>query len=105
MNTAASSPTQTLDRLSDLRSLDDLETALRERNMIAGWAPRPKSSQPYAHSVYQPAHWRYSEAKAALQSAGRLIATEDAERRNFILRNPAPENAAASTLRTLICAY
>ena len=96
---------QNLERLGALGSLDKLEAALGQMNMLAGWAPRPKSSHPYSKSIYEPAHWRYAHAKAALQSAGRLIATEDAERRNFILRNPAPGNVSASTLRTLICAY
>lgn len=44
--------------------------------------PRPRGE-------FRPAHWRYSEAKAALDAAGRLINTELAERRNLILANPA----------------
>ena len=39
-----------------------------------------------------------------MQSAGRLVGTELAERRNFIMRKPTPGNDIA-TLRTLICAY
>ena len=55
-------------------------------------------------SEFLPAHWRYAEAKAAMQAAGRLIGTDLAERRNFVMRNPIPGNDIA-TLRTLICAY
>jgi gentisate 1,2-dioxygenase len=55
-------------------------------------------------SAFLPARWRYAEAKAAMRSAGRLIGTDLAERRNFVLRNPAPGNDFA-TLRTLVCAY
>jgi gentisate 1,2-dioxygenase len=39
-----------------------------------------------------------------MQSAGRLIGTDLAERRNFVMRNPAPDNDYA-TLRTLVAAY
>jgi gentisate 1,2-dioxygenase len=39
-----------------------------------------------------------------MQAAGRLIGTDLAERRNFVMVNPHPGNSY-STLRTLICAY
>ena len=62
-------------------------------------------------SAFVPAHWRYSEAKEAMKAAGRLIGTDQAERRNFVMRNPAfsgqspPAGNDIATLRTLICAY
>jgi gentisate 1,2-dioxygenase len=39
-----------------------------------------------------------------MKSAGRLIGTDLAERRNFVMRNPIAGNNY-STLRTLVCAY
>ena len=92
-------------KLDDLRSLDELVSAIGERNMTPGWIRRNKPILfPEMRSEFVPAHWRYAEAKAAMQSAGRLIGTDLAERRNFVLRNPVPGNDY-STLRTLVCAY
>ena len=94
-----------LDELRALPSLDALVSAIGARNMTPGWIKRP---QPILwkemHSAFVPAHWRYAEAKAAMQAAGRLIGTDLAERRNFVMRNPIPGNDYA-TLRTLVCAY
>jgi gentisate 1,2-dioxygenase len=94
------------DELDKLSSMDALLAAIGERNMTPGWIPRPNSSVRLKEmrSVFVPAHWRYADAKLAMQSAGRLISTDLAERRNFIMRNPIPDNADA-TLRTLVCAY
>lgn len=94
-----------LDDLYHLPSLDALQQALDERNMTPGWIKRDKPIlYPEMRSAFVPAHWRYEEAKAAMRSAGRLIGTDLAERRNFVMRNPIPGNELAS-LRTLICAY
>jgi gentisate 1,2-dioxygenase len=94
-----------LEALRSLGSIDALIHELGERNMTPGWVPRPQPIlYPTMRSVFVPAHWRYEEAKAAMASAGRLIGTDLAERRNFVLRNPIPGNDTA-TLRTLICAY
>jgi gentisate 1,2-dioxygenase len=91
--------------LRDLSSLEALVSAIGERNMTPGWIRRQKPFlYPEMHSAFVPAHWRYAEAKAAMQAAGRLIGTDLAERRNFVLRNPAPGNDYA-TLRTLVAAY
>lgn len=91
--------------LRSLSSLEALVSAIGERNMTPGWIRRQK---PFLYSEMRsalvPARWRYAEAKAAMQAAGRLIGTDLAERRNFVLRNPAPGNDYA-TLRTLVCAY
>ena len=51
-----------------------------------------------------PAHWSYEDAKAGLDAAGRLIDVSLAERRNLVMRNPAP-GANFETTRTLVCAY
>ncbi len=92
-------------KLDDLQSLDALVSAIGERNMTPGWIRREKPILWHEmRSEFVPAHWRYAEAKAAMRSAGRLIGTDLAERRNFVMRNPIPGNDIA-TLRTLICAY
>ena len=92
-------------KLDDLQNLDDLISAIGERNMTPGWIRREKPILfPEMRSAFVPAHWRYAEAKAGMKSAGRLIGTDLAERRNFVMRNPIPGNDMA-TLRTLVCAY
>lgn len=92
-------------KLDELKSLDALVAAIGERNMTPGWIPREKPILWHEmRSEFVPAHWRYAEAKAAMRSAGRLIGTDLAERRNFVMRNPIPGNDIAS-LRTLVCAY
>ena len=91
--------------LDQLSSLDALIAAIGERNFTPGWIAREKPLLlKEMRSEFVPAHWRYAEARAAMQSAGRLIGTEQAERRNFIMRNPIPGNDIA-TLRTLVGAY
>ncbi len=94
-----------IEQLQQLNSLEDLVEKIGARNLLPGWIPRPQSPQsPEMHSQFVPAHWCYAEAKAAMQAAGRLIGTDLAERRNFIMRNPVVGNDNA-TLRTLVCAY
>ncbi len=96
---------QAIEALRELDSMDALLAALGERDMTPGWLRRAKPILWHEmHSEFVPAHWRYAEAKAAMQAAGRLIGTDLAERRNFVMRNPIPHNDIA-TLRTLICAY
>jgi gentisate 1,2-dioxygenase len=85
--------------------LDALQRVLTERNMTPGWIKREKPILWHEmRSEFVPAHWRFAEAKWAMQAAGRLIGTDLAERRNFVMRNPIPGNDI-STLRTLVCAY
>lgn len=94
-----------IDALQRLGSLEALSDALAARNMTPGWIPREEPILWHApHSAYVPAHWRYAEAKAAMLSAGRLIGTDLAERRNFVLKNPIAGNDW-KTLRTLVAAY
>ena len=92
-------------RLDEFETLDELVGALGRRNMTPGWIRRETPIlYPEMRSAFVPTLWRYQEAKAAMRSAGRLIGTDLAERRNFVLRNPIPGNDYA-TLRTLVCAY
>ena len=52
----------------------------------------------------EPAHWKWSEGRNALEEVARIVGPEHAERRNLIMRNPA-EGHAYGTLRTMISAY
>jgi len=49
-------------------------------------------------------HWRYDDCRRGLDAAGRLVNTDLAERRNFVMRNPVEGNQFATT-RTLVSAY
>jgi gentisate 1,2-dioxygenase len=103
--TVMDATTHALEHLRTLPSLEALQREIGARNMTPGWIRREKPILwPEMHSDFVAAHWRYAEAKAAMQAAGRLIGTDLAERRNFVMVNPHPGNNYA-TLRTLICAY
>jgi gentisate 1,2-dioxygenase len=94
-----------LDELRSLPDLDALVSAIGARNMTPGWIKREKPILFHEmRSAFVPARWRYAEARAAMVAAGRLIGTDLAERRNFVMRNPIPGNDYA-TLRTLVSAY
>src|SRR5262249_28970431 len=104
MSVAAAAHT---DRLSDrsIASLDELYAAAGAVNFTPGWVPRKK---PILYKEPRPefaaAHWRYDEAKAGLDAAGRLVDVAFAERRNLVMRNPSPR-ADFETSRTLVCPY
>ncbi len=100
--TTASAPMRDLHRIGQV---DELVAAIATRNCTPGWIPRQRPLMwPQRPSAFVPAHWRYAELKPALQAAGRVIGTDLAERRNFVLRNPIPDNDFATT-RTLVGAY
>lgn len=89
----------------DIANVDDLVTAINLKNCTPGWIARAKPLLwPSAPTSFAPAHWSYAELRPALQAAGRVIGTDLAERRNFVLRNPIPDNDFATT-RTLVGAY
>jgi gentisate 1,2-dioxygenase len=98
----------TLERTTDIRDVPTLDALYEETgrmNMTPGWVPRKKPilwHEPKPEFV--PAHWRYQQSRAALDAAGRLIDVSLAERRNLVLRNPAP-GTNFETTRTLVCAY
>jgi len=90
---------------SDPGGLAGLEQAIGALNMTPGWIERPTPILwREMRSRFAPAHWPYAAAKRWMTEAGRVIGTDRAERRNFVLRNPVEGNDIA-TLRTLICAY
>src|SRR5262249_6808471 len=85
-------------------SLEQVYALLATLNIENGWAKREPSLWPNPRKSFEPAHWSYRPAKAALDAAGRFVNTELAERRNLILANPMPGNSYA-TVRTLVAAY
>jgi gentisate 1,2-dioxygenase len=92
-------------RYDAIRDVDELVRAIDAQNCTPGWVAR---KQPLMWrdplSEFVPAHWRYAEIRPALLAAGRVIGTDLAERRNFVLRNPIEGNDFATT-RTLVGAY
>src|SRR5262249_3755869 len=86
-----------VDELRNLPTLDALQAPIGARKLAPGLIKRPKPILwKEMRSDFVPAHWRYTEAKAAMQAAGRLIGTDLAERRNFVMRNPIPGNDIAT---------
>ncbi len=85
-------------------SLAALYARLSQANMGPGWNKPEPSLWPAPRKTFVPAHWSYAVARAALDAAGPLISTDQAERRNLILANPVPGNSYA-TSRTLVAAY
>ena len=88
---------------SGIATLDELYAAIAPLNMASGWNKPTPSLYPQPRPRFRPAHWRYRDAHAALEAAGRLVDTELAERRNLILTNPAGDGYA--TTATLVSAY
>lgn len=85
-------------------NMGDVLRLLPALNAGPGWNKPEPSLWPSPRINFLPAHWSYVLARAALDSAGRYISTEKAERRNLILANPVPGNDYA-TVRTLVSAY
>lgn len=96
--------TSSADSVSEIRSLDELNVVLQSLAFRAGWNKHAPSLWPAPSTRFQPAFWRWSDAKLALEAAGDLISTELADRRNLFMVNPREGNYYA-TLRTLVCAY
>jgi gentisate 1,2-dioxygenase len=89
------------DSATDLPGLYKLLDGVKMKN---GWAKPTPSIYPQPKQAFVPAHWHYSDARAALHAAGRLVGTEWAERRNLIMANPIPGNDYP-TVSTLVGAY
>jgi len=99
-----SATTLTPEQLASTESLDALYPKLAEMGVCPGWNKPTPSLWPAPKKSFQPVHWSYSQAKGALDAAGRLIRTELAERRNLLLYNPIEGNTYATT-RTIVAAY
>jgi len=88
--------------LAQSGTLEDLYGKLGQISIGPGWAKATPSLWPSPKKTFVPAHWKYEQARGALDAAGRLINTELAERRNLILFNPVGDYG---TVRTLVAAY
>jgi gentisate 1,2-dioxygenase len=94
----------TREELARTGSLEELYGKLGQINIGPGWAKATPSLWTSPRKTFAPAHWKYNQARGALDAAGRLINTELAERRNLILFNPAAESGYG-TVRTMVAAY
>lgn len=92
------------EELAQSGSLEELYGKLDLIGIAPGWAKKTPSLYPTPKKNFQPAHWKYEQARGALDAAGRLINTELAERRNLILFNPA-SGESYGTVRTMVTAY
>ncbi|HXF34172.1 MAG TPA: cupin domain-containing protein [Candidatus Acidoferrales bacterium] len=84
-------------------SLDELYRELGPLHFGAGWNKPTPSLYAAPYKTFEPALWRYRDGHEALTTAGRLVDTELAERRNLIMINPAGNGYATCT--TLVAAY
>jgi len=94
----------TREDLAGSGTLQELYGKLAQVDIAPGWDKKTPSLWPAPKKNFAPAHWRYEQARGALDAAGRLINTELAERRNLILCNPAAGDGYG-TVRTLVSAY
>jgi gentisate 1,2-dioxygenase len=85
-------------------SLDDLYGVFAANRYTAGWHKKRPSLYPEPKAEFTPQHWRYADARLALDRAGEWVGTDLAERRNLIMFNPVGDNDYA-TVRTIISAY
>jgi gentisate 1,2-dioxygenase len=91
-------------QLRNSGSLEELYGHLATVDMGPGWNKKTPSLYPAPKQKFPPAIWHYSQAKPALDAAGRLINTDLAERRNLILTNTKAGSDYA-TVTTLVSAY
>ncbi len=94
----------TREDLAQSGTLEELYGKLGQIGIAPGWAKATPSLWREPRKNFAPAHWKYEQARGALDAAGRLINTELAERRNLILFNPA-STTSYGTVRTLVAAY
>lgn len=96
------------DSIEDLRRIATLEAlydAVERQSLSPAWITREVPLfTPEPKARHLPAHWSYAKARALLEAAGPLIDVRYSERRNFVLRNPAP-GTNFETTRTQIAAW
>ena len=92
------------EELAQSGSLEELYDKMAPVGIAPGWNKKVASLWPAPKKNFTPAHWKYEQARGALDAAGRLINTELAERRNLILFNPA-SGESYGTVRTMVTAY
>lgn len=87
-----------------LETLDSLYSAFDGLHMEGGWHRRAPALWPEPRHSFLPYRWRYAEVRPILEAAGRLVSSEQAERRNLTMRNPCANNMYA-TVCTMVAAY
>ena len=92
------------EELAQSGTLEELYGKLGQIGIAPGWNKKVASLWPAPKKNFAPAHWKYEQARGALDAAGRLINTELAERRNLILYNPVSDGSYG-TVRTMVAAY
>lgn len=95
---------QVMAELSAATCLEDLYPVLHANRYTAGWHKKTPSLWKEPRKTYLPQHWRYREARLAMDRAGEWISTELAERRNLLMFNPVEGNEYA-TARSIVSAY
>jgi len=86
-------------------NMQELYDLLARCHVQNGWSKPTPSLWPLPTIDFKPAAWSYTQAKAALDAAGRFVNTELAERRNLILANPTVAGNLYPTVKTLVAAY
>jgi gentisate 1,2-dioxygenase len=94
----------TREELAQSGSLEELYGKLPLVNIAPGWNKKVASLWSEPKKNFMPAHWKYEQARGALDAAGRLINTELAERRNLVLYNPVSAESYG-TVKTMVAAY
>lgn len=95
---------QLADAFTAARSEQELIELLDQAAFGPGWAKKRPSIYPQPKTSFVPAHWRYTDGRAALDAARAFVSTELAERRNLIMVNP-HEGNDYPTVRSLVSAY
>jgi gentisate 1,2-dioxygenase len=70
-------------------SLDQLFTDAAVQDAQPLWTQMESMVPPFPHPKAVPHLWRYAEMRPLLERSGQLVGTKDAERRVFMLVNPA----------------
>ena len=85
-------------------SLEALYRDFADLNMEGGWHRKFPALWPEPRRNFLPHVWHYRQVKPILDRAGRLVDTQQAERRNLTMFNPVEGNVY-STVRTIVAAY
>jgi gentisate 1,2-dioxygenase len=82
----------------------DLETVIREKQLVPLWNTGGPPSAPKPHTKHIPSVWRYEDTKSLLLRAGELVDAKEAERRAVLMINPGPKQPPF-TLDALLAAH
>ncbi|MDP6173082.1 MAG: cupin domain-containing protein [Rhodospirillales bacterium] len=89
---------------ADADTMEAFYEKVAHMNVVCAWTHSDTRGSPDPSSNFKAAHWKYTECRAALTQAAKLISAEDAGRRVLNFRNPAPDHRLGAT-NTLLHAY